>query len=91
VISSIALSNGSRTTSTIDVSACHSDQMAIAEILTFTELLPADHKQILKNLTNASNLASTLVQFVEVGPAQATRLVMQLDSAVIRAVHVVVS
>jgi hypothetical protein len=59
-----------------------SDQMAIGEIVKFTEVILADHKEILKDPTNASNLASILDQFVEVGWPQATQLVMKLDSAV---------
>jgi hypothetical protein len=59
-----------------------SDQMAIGEIVQFAEVILADHKEILKDPTNASNLASILDQFVEVGWPQATQLVMKLDSAV---------
>jgi hypothetical protein len=59
-----------------------SDQMAIGEIVQFAEVILADHKEILKDPSNASNLASILDQFVEVGWPQATQLVMKLDGAV---------
>jgi len=59
-----------------------SDQMAIGEIVQFAEVILADHKEILKDPTNASNLASILDQFVEVGWPQATHLVIKLDNAV---------
>jgi hypothetical protein len=59
-----------------------SDQMAIGEIVQFAEVILADHKAILKEPANASNLADILDQFVEVGWPQATQLVMKLDSAV---------
>jgi len=59
-----------------------SDQMAIGEIVQFAETILADHKEILKDPSNAANLASILDQFVEVGWPQATQLVMRLDSAV---------
>jgi hypothetical protein len=59
-----------------------SDQMAIGEIVQFAEVILADHKEILKDATNASNLASILDQFVEVGWPQAMQLVMKLDSSV---------
>jgi hypothetical protein len=58
------------------------DQMAIGEIVRFTEIILADHKEILKDPANASNLASILDQFVEVGWPEATKLVMKLDSAI---------
>jgi hypothetical protein len=59
-----------------------SDQMAIAEVVRFTEIILADHREILKELTNAANLAFILDQFVEFGWSQATQLLMKLDSAV---------
>ena len=59
-----------------------SDQMAIGEIVQFAEVILADYKEILKDPTNISNLASILDQFVEVGWPQATQLVMKLDGAV---------
>ena len=59
-----------------------SDQMAIEEIVQFAEVILADHKEILNDPTNASNLASILDQFVEVGGSQATQFDMKLDSAV---------
>ena len=59
-----------------------SDQMAIGEIVRFTEIVLADHKGILKDSANASNLAYILDQFVEAGWPQATQLVMKLDGAV---------
>lgn len=59
-----------------------SDQMAIGEIVQFAEVILADHKAILKEPANASNLADILDQFVEVGWPQATQLVMKLDGAV---------
>jgi hypothetical protein len=59
-----------------------SDQMAIAEVVRFTEIILADHKEVLKDLTNAANLAFILDQFVEFGWPQATQLLMKLDGAV---------
>jgi hypothetical protein len=44
-----------------------SDQMAIGEIVQFTEVILADYKEILKDPTNISNLSSILGQFVEMG------------------------
>jgi hypothetical protein len=41
--------------------------MAIGEIVQLAGVILADHKEILKDPSNASNLASILDQFVEVG------------------------
>ena len=59
-----------------------SDPMAIGEVVRFAEIILADHKEILKAPTNASNLAFVLDQFVEFGWPEATQLLMKLDSAV---------
>ena len=59
-----------------------SDPMSIGEIVKFAEIILADHKEILKEPTNAANLASILDQFVEFGWPQAMQLLMKLDSAV---------
>jgi hypothetical protein len=59
-----------------------SDQMAIAEVVRFAEIILADHKEILKDPTNAANLAFILDQFVEFGWPQATQVLMKLDGAV---------
>ncbi|MGB8989046.1 MAG: hypothetical protein WCC37_20770, partial [Candidatus Sulfotelmatobacter sp.] len=59
-----------------------SDPMAIGEVVRFAEIILADHKEILKDPTNAANLAFILDQFVEFGWPQAIQLLMKLDSAV---------
>ena len=59
-----------------------SDEMAIAEVVRFAEIIMADHKEILKDPTNAANLAFVLDQFVEFGWSQATQILMKLDGAV---------
>jgi hypothetical protein len=59
-----------------------SDQKAIGEVVRFAEIIMADHKEILKDPTNAANLAFILDQFVEFGWPQATQVLMKLDTAV---------
>lgn len=49
-----------------------SDEMAIAEVVRFAEIIMADHKEILKDPTNAVNLVFIFDQFVEFGWPQAT-------------------
>jgi KaiC/GvpD/RAD55 family RecA-like ATPase len=58
------------------------DSMARDEIVRFADVVLADHKDILQDPTNASNLGSILDVFVEAGWSEATQLVMKLDSAV---------
>jgi hypothetical protein len=59
-----------------------SDQMAIAEVVRFAEIIMADHKEILKDPANAANFAFILDQFVEFGWPQAPQVLMELDAAV---------
>jgi hypothetical protein len=58
------------------------DSMAKDEIVKFADALLADHKEILREPTNAINLESILALFVEAGWVEATQLLMKLDSAV---------
>jgi len=58
------------------------DQMAIAQVVQLTETLLADHREILRDAQNAARLGDIIDIFVSAGWPQATRLVMQLDSAI---------
>jgi len=58
------------------------DSMAKDEIVKFADALLADHKEILREPTNAINLERILAQFVEAGWVEATQSLMKLDSAV---------
>ncbi len=58
------------------------DSMAKAEIVKFADVILADHKDVLRDPHNASNLASILNIFVEAGWTEATQLIMKLDGAI---------
>jgi hypothetical protein len=58
------------------------DQMAIGQVVQLAEKVLADHREILSDGQNAARLGDILDVFVRAGWPQATRLVMQLDSAI---------
>jgi hypothetical protein len=58
------------------------DSMAIGEVVKLTEVVLADHKDILSKAPNAANLGTILDVFLSAGWPEATRLVMRLENAV---------
>ena len=58
------------------------DSMAIGEVVKLTEIVLADHKDILSKAKNAANLGTILDVFLSAGWPEATRLVMRLENAV---------
>jgi KaiC/GvpD/RAD55 family RecA-like ATPase len=58
------------------------DSMAIGEVVKLTEIVLADHKDILSKAENAANLGTVLDVFLSAGWPEATRLVMRLENAV---------
>lgn len=57
------------------------DHMAIQEFVRFAEKLLADHRELLRDGTNAVRFAQILDVFVRVGWPRATQIVLQMDSA----------
>ena len=58
------------------------DSLAIGEVVKLTEVVLADHKDILAKPQNAANLGTVLDVFLSAGWPDATRLVMRLENAV---------
>jgi hypothetical protein len=58
------------------------DSLAIGEVVNLTEVVLADHKDILAKAENAANLGTVLDVFLSAGWPEATRLVMRLENAV---------
>jgi KaiC/GvpD/RAD55 family RecA-like ATPase len=58
------------------------DSLAISEVVKLTEVVLADHKDILAKAENATNLGTVLDVFLSAGWPEATRLVMRLENAV---------
>ena len=58
------------------------DSLAISEVVKLTEVVLADHKDILAKAENAANLGTVLDVFLSAGWPEATRLVMRLENAV---------
>jgi hypothetical protein len=58
------------------------DSLAISEVVKLTEVVLADHKDILMKSENAANLGTVLDVFLSAGWPEATRLVMRLENAV---------
>jgi hypothetical protein len=58
------------------------DSLAISEVVKLTEVVLADHKDILAEAENAANLGTVLDVFLSAGWPEATRLVMRLENAV---------
>jgi hypothetical protein len=58
------------------------DSMAIGEVVKLTEIVLADHKDILSKAENAANLGTVLDVFLSAGWPEATQLVMRLENAV---------
>lgn len=58
------------------------DQMAKDQVVQLAERVLADHREILSDPQNAAHLGDIVDIFVSAGWPQATRLVMQLDSAI---------
>jgi len=58
------------------------DQMAKDQVVQLAERILADHREMLSDPQNAARLGDIIDIFVSAGWPQATRLVMQLDSAI---------
>jgi hypothetical protein len=58
------------------------DQMAIQEFVKFAEAILADHRDLLREEQHAVRFAEILDVFVEAGWPEATRIIIQMDSAV---------
>jgi hypothetical protein len=58
------------------------DQMAIGEFVKFAEKLMADHRELLRDETNAVRFAEILDVFVRAGWPVATQIVLRMDAAV---------
>jgi hypothetical protein len=60
----------------------HFDELAIGEFVKFAEKILADHKEILRDPTNAVLFGEILDIFVSAGWPAATQIVTRLDAAV---------
>ncbi len=60
----------------------HFDELAIGEFVKFAEKILADHRELLRDPTNAVRFGEILDVFVSAGWPAATQIVTRLDAAV---------